>query len=143
MVPHRDRLSENWQLTWCLPHQKVSLRTTRPTQNNQVTPSPSQDRGTGGVALPSARRVVNISSQTSATRRGKPTTLVVGRCHNHTICSARDCSLTTHQSPSLFLFGQSGSKRLTSSRASLTLPPSATPVVRRISLRAPDLVLPA
>jgi hypothetical protein len=33
------------------------------------------------VALPSACRVVNVRSQTSATGRGKPTTLVVGGCH--------------------------------------------------------------
>jgi len=33
------------------------------------------------VALPSACRVVNVSSQTSANGRGKPTTLLVGGCH--------------------------------------------------------------
>ena len=33
------------------------------------------------MALPSACRVVNVSSQTSANGRGKPTTLVVGGCH--------------------------------------------------------------
>ena len=72
MVSHRERLSENWQLTWCLPHQNVSLRTLKPTENNQVTPNPSQDRSNGGVTLPSACRVANGSSQTSAPSVGSP-----------------------------------------------------------------------
>ncbi len=43
--------SVNWQLTRCLPHQKVSPRTRRPTQNKKVPPIPVHSSDEIGVTV--------------------------------------------------------------------------------------------
>jgi membrane protease YdiL (CAAX protease family) len=53
-----------------------------PTQNNEITPNPPQDRSNGGVALPARVGVQTRGSQTNRLRcGGKPRRLRRGGCH--------------------------------------------------------------
>ena len=59
----------------------------RPTENNQVTPSPVRDGSNGGVAPSRVCRTRNRKSpnEPPVGGRGKPTTSVVGGCHLTTV----------------------------------------------------------